>query len=81
MNSNLLAVRPRWTNVAAVVSERLHKDYGGDYVQQVSAGTRINTKVMEILRELGVTKDQLSQMDLKPASKMARTSKRQAVAA
>lgn len=81
MNSNLLAVRPRWTNVAAIVSERLHKEYGGDYVQQVSSGTRINAKVMEVLRDLGVTKDQLAQMDLKHAARGTRSAKRRAVAA
>ena len=62
MNPNLLAVRPRWANVANIVSERLGKAYGGDYIQQVSSGIRINSKVAGILSELGMMKTQLSKL-------------------
>lgn len=73
MNPNLLVVRPRWATVAAVVSERLGKVYGGDYVQQVSAGTRVNSRVKEVLRDLGVMKDQLSKLTPTPAPKSKRS--------
>lgn len=72
MNSNLLAIKPRWSAVAAVVSERLGKSYGGDYIQQVSAGTRNNTKVEAILRELGAMRDQIAQLTAAPAQRVSR---------
>lgn len=81
MNSNLLAIKPRWSAVAAVVSERLGKSYGGDYVQQVSAGTRNNAKVEEVLRELGAMRDQLSQLTATAAPRTSRLKRASQVAA
>ncbi len=62
MDTKLLVVRPRWTTVASIVSKRLGKIYGGDYIQQVSSGIRTNAKVAEILHELGMMKEQIEQI-------------------
>ena len=59
MNSDLFVVRPRWTTVARIVSERLGKTYAGNYVLQIASGTRSNAQVAEILKELGVMRSQL----------------------
>lgn len=59
MNSELFVVQPRWTTAARIVSQRLGKGYSGSYVQQVSAGTRTNSKVAAILLELGMMADQI----------------------
>lgn len=55
-------MRPRWTVVARVCSARLGRDYTGDYVQQVSVGRRVNSRVATVLRDLGMMKEQISRL-------------------
>jgi len=77
----MLAITPRWRVVAKIISERLGKVYGGDYVQQVSAGTRTNTKVEAALRDIGFMQDQLSTLTAVPTKKGARSGRVSQVAA
>lgn len=56
-NHELFTVRPRWRDVASIVSKRLGKVYAPNYVQQVASGCRINKRVEAILRELEIMQD------------------------
>lgn len=59
MNSELFVVRPNWTTVARIVSERLKKPYSATYIQNIASGVRTQRQIEPILRELGVMQDQI----------------------
>jgi len=58
MIPELFVVRPNWTTVARIVSERLGKSYSATYIQNIAAGVRTQRQIEPILRELGVMNNQ-----------------------
>lgn len=58
MIPELFVVRPNWTTVARIVSDRLGKRYDANYIQNIASGVRTQRQIEPILRELGVMADQ-----------------------
>jgi len=63
MNGMLFVTRPKWSEIAPIVSKRIGKFYAANYVLQIASGSRTNKQVETILRELGVMRDQIPEAD------------------